>query len=285
MISRKILSILIIGFTVTSMSAQVTLPYFSGFDNAAQQTDWTKYKKAATTFSDWEYGTVNAYSPANCIGHDYSPSTGITLTDDWFVSPGFSINGGGMLDSIRYKFSGLSSPLTEDTIAVYLLNGSQDPDLATSTQLLFDFRGAEYVSDNTYKLKTNLSLPAMGGLSYIAIRYRNSNCSNYWLTVHFDNVAISGTGSTGLNALNALNPNESNLEVFPNPSDGQVKITSETELDNIEIINSIGEVIYAKYDCTGQTTLNVDLSRFKSGVYLVKNYNNVTSQFKKLILK
>ena len=106
-----------------------------------------------------------------------------------------------------------------DTIGVYLLNGSQDPDLATSIQLLFDFRDAEYINDNTYRLQTGLVLPAMGELSYIAIRYRNSDCSSNWLSVFFDNVAISGNGGTGVDTLNA---DESNLSIFPNPSEGHV---------------------------------------------------------------
>ncbi|MDX2360885.1 MAG: choice-of-anchor J domain-containing protein [Crocinitomicaceae bacterium] len=275
----------ILGLTLCSsgsLKAQVALPYFSGFDDVTQQTGWTEYKKADTTFSNWGYEIANAYSAPNCIGHDFSPSSGITVTDNWYVSPAFSISGGGMLDSLRYKFVGFSEPMAGDTIAVYLLNGSQDPDLATSTQLLFDFRGTAYVADNTYKLKTNISLPAMGGLSYIALRYRNSDCSSNWLNVFFDNVAITGTGGAGVGTLNAV---ESNLSVFPNPSEGLVQITSETGLNSIEITNSIGEVIYSKNDCNGQATVKVDLSLFASGLYLVKNSNEMTSQFYKLILK
>ncbi|MFT5779726.1 MAG: hypothetical protein ACI837_002685, partial [Crocinitomicaceae bacterium] len=148
--------------TLTSfqLKSQVSLPYFSGFDDAAQQDGWIEYKTASTLFSNWGYGTIDAYSAPTCVGHDYSPSTGITLTDNWFVSPGFSITNGGLVDSIRYMFSGFSTPTTGDTIGVYLLNGSQDPTLATSETLLFDFRGSEYVADNVYRVKTDLILPA-----------------------------------------------------------------------------------------------------------------------------
>ena len=114
------------------IKAQVTLPYYSGFDNTTQQYGWVEYRTVSTQFSHWGYDTYNAYSEPNCIGHDYSPSSGITLADNWYVSPGFSISQGGKLDSIRYKFGGYSTPVAGDTIALYILTGSQNPSLATS---------------------------------------------------------------------------------------------------------------------------------------------------------
>src|ERR1035437_10386082 len=112
----------IIGFLTLfsiSLKAQVSLPYYTGFDNASQKAGWTEYRKAATTFSHWGYS--GGYSAPGGIEHDYSPSTGITLTDNWYVSPAFSITNGGRLDSIRYNFWGYSVPSTGDTIAIYLL--------------------------------------------------------------------------------------------------------------------------------------------------------------------
>jgi len=100
------------------LNAQVLLPYYSGFDDASQKAGWTEYKTAATTFSHWGYASVGSYSAPNSITHDYSPSTGITLTDNWFVSPSFSISNGGKLDSIRYKCSGYSVPEAGDTVAI-----------------------------------------------------------------------------------------------------------------------------------------------------------------------
>ena len=205
---------LVVLFSIES-KAQVSLPYYTGFDNVSQQTGWTEYKKAATTFSHWGYGgTGNSYSAPSSIGHDYSPSTGITLTDNWYVSPAFSITNGGKLDSIRYMFSGFSQPVAGDTIAIYLLNGSQDPSLATLKTLLFDFRDSDYIADNVYRVKTDISLSASTEPSFIAIRYRNSDCSSKWLTVNFDNIAISANGSVGIND---LDNRAGKVNIYPNP--------------------------------------------------------------------
>jgi len=246
-----------------ALNAQVTLPYYTGFDNGAQQSGWTEYKKAATTFSHWGYWG-GGYSLPNCVGHDYSPSTGITLTDNWFVSPSFSISSGGKLDSIRYMFSGFSTPLTGDTIAIYLLNGSPDPALATSKQLLFDFRGADYNTDGVYRIKTNIVLPSKSGFSYLAIRYRNTDCSSKWLTVNFDNVAISGNAS-GINEPGILTEK---VNVYPNPANGVLTInTGSGTQKSLELFNMAGQVVYTS---SMNENMTMVISGLPKGVYILK---------------
>ncbi|MEI6124371.1 MAG: T9SS type A sorting domain-containing protein [Bacteroidota bacterium] len=253
-----------------SLSAQVSLPYFSGFDNAAQQNGWVEYKKAATTFSHWSIAG-GGYSLPNAVGHDYSPASGITLTDNWFVSPGFSITSGGKLDSIRYKFSGMSTPDAGDTIALYLLNHSPNPDFAITKQLLFDFRGTEYVNDYTYHLKTNIVLPSSGGINFLAIRYRNTDCSSKWLSVAFDNIAINGNDV----GIHELNTGTDQVSVYPNPAKDKLTIATNSNIkQSLEIYNMAGQSVYTS-DLLANTT--IDISGFPTGVYIIKlNSDNET---------
>lgn len=259
--------------------AQVTLPYYSGFDTQEQKDGWTEYKTAATQFSHWGDGGINSYSDPSCISHDYSPSTGIDLTDNWYVSPGFSINNGGVLDSIRYRFSGFSVPDTGDTIAIYLLNGSQDPTSASKT-LLFDFRGNEYQPDDVYRIKTGLVLPPMGGLSYFAMRYRNTDCSSKWLTVYFDNISISGT-SLGVN--NKLK--EDNVSIYPNPSNGKFRISHTNDVISISINDYTGKTVYYSSNTNNHTTTEIDLSDEPKGIYLINIKRNKGLSTRKIVLK
>lgn len=269
----------ILFFASFQLMSQVTLPYYSGFDNATQQEGWLEYKTASTEFSHWGYGSSNAYSSPNDVGHDYSPSTGITLTDNWFVSPGFSLSGGGQLDSIRYKFSGFSTPVEGDTIAVYLLNGSQDPSVATSKILLFDFRDEAYLTDNTYRILPEVDLPQSEGLSYLAIRYRNTDCSSKWLTVHFDNIAISG-GTTGLNEI-SKNQNE----IYPNPSTGYFMVNSLKEIESISIQNEKGQLVYQSSNSIGSNRVEIDLSNKPKGIYILRIQQGKELTTQKLILQ
>lgn len=241
--------------------AQVSLPYNSGFDNSNQQEGWTEYKTASLEFSHWNIASANAFSDPNCISHDYSPATGITLTDNWFVSPGFSIETGGTLDSIRYMFSGFSTPLEGDTIGVYLLNGSQDPELATSIQLLLDFRGEEYITDFEYRQKSDIALPPAPGLSYIGIRYRNTDCSSKWLTVAFDNVAVNG------NPLGVNDISEGNIRVFPNPTSEFLTISADFDIESVQLFNSLGQLVYSKRSYI--TNKPIALNHLSKGLHVI----------------
>ncbi|NVN95978.1 MAG: hypothetical protein HXX18_11910 [Bacteroidetes bacterium] len=83
---EKIKSFTIIWFITLlsiTLNTQVTLPYYTGFDNVTQQAGWTEYQKAEVTFCHW--GSGYAYSMPNGIGHAFAPSSGITLVDNWYV--------------------------------------------------------------------------------------------------------------------------------------------------------------------------------------------------------
>lgn len=278
--SKLIATLSLVIFLSNQSNAQVTLPYFSGFDNTEQQNDWIEYRTASNQFNSWGYSSTDAYSDPNCISHSYAPSTGVTLTDDWYVSPGFSIANGGKLDSIRYKFSGFSVPEIGDTIAIYLLSGSADPASATSKTLLFDFRGDEYLTDNTYRMQSDIPLAASSELSYLAIRYRSTDFSSKWLTVFFDNIAISGS-TVGFNEFD----NNDAISVYPNPSiDGKFIVNFSNKPKSILVLNSIGQVV-ENLAIIDNEKVEIDLSNQVKGIYLIVTDNGGERITKKIIYK
>ncbi len=258
---------------LSSTYSQVALPYYTGFDNAAEKNGWVEYRKATTTYNHWGYASPNAYSAPDCLFHDFSPSSGVTLSDDWFVSPSFIMNTGGKLDSIRYSFTGFSVPGDADTVAIYILNGSQDPSLAESKILLFDFRGSEYINDNNCRIKTDLIIPSYIGQSYFAFRYRNSNFSSNWLTTNFDNISLSINNVSVFE--NNINYNE--IEIYPNPADDYLFFSGiNIENSNYSIINMLGQNIKSgKILCN---TSNIYIADLKDGIYFVNI--NIKDNFK-----
>lgn len=74
------------------------------------------------------------------------------------------------------------------------------------------------------------------------------------------------------------------LNVYPNPANSNVTITSSTSIDRIEISNILGQKVYE--DATvgaNQTTINV--SGLQNGAYFVRVYGENCTMTRKLIVK
>lgn len=242
--------------TVT-LQAQTALPYFTGFDNATQKNGWQIFRKGATGTYNFTYSTIEPYSGSESIYHDY-PVGGTTITDDWFVSPGFNLPSGGKLDSIRHHFSGFGTPATEDTLAIYVLTGNADPALATAKILLHDFRGTDYVNNNTWNQTTNLSIPPSPTPVFIAIRYKTIV---NWLTVKFDNIRIRSNAPT---AIQEPGVKTSTVNIFPNPANAVLNIRSDEPVKEIRIVDLNGKIV-----CQKAFSESLDLSGLSNGIYLL----------------
>ncbi|HEY0045325.1 MAG TPA: T9SS type A sorting domain-containing protein, partial [Flavobacterium sp.] len=87
-------------------------------------------------------------------------------------------------------------------------------------------------------------------------------------------------------ATNALSNGEfaaaSTLKLYPNPTSGIVKISTDENVD-VTISDLTGKVIFTATDVTNQT--EIDLSSFESGIYIAKVVNGETQHTQKIILK
>jgi hypothetical protein len=74
--------------------------------------------------------------------------------------------------------------------------------------------------------------------------------------------------------------------IYPNPSNGQVSLQfNEGEFTDLEVINSIGQIIYKNYITDNSTAFDVELNT-KAGIYFIKcrNKNTGISSTQKLII-
>ena len=241
-----------------SLAQTAALPYFSGFDTEAQKSNWQQFRKGdINPIYAWEYATTAAYSAPGCLVHNY-PVGGTVASDDWFVSPGFILNSGGKLDSLRYAFSGFGVPAAGDTVALYLLSGSADPALATTRSLLYDFRGDNYSNDNTWRLLSNINLPATTGTCYIALRYRTVN---NWLDVRFDNLKLRSNSTTGIGEREVRA--EAAL-LYPNPAGERLWFRTSEAFTQTSICDISGKTVFR-----GRFRTELDISGFAPGAYSV----------------
>lgn len=257
-----------------SLCAQTPLPYFTGFDNAAQKTGWTEYRKGSTSNGGWDYTSLSAYTAPSALVHSF-PVGGTAPTTDWFVSPAFNFSNGGRIDSIRRTFAGFGSPGESDTIAIYLLTGSPDPSLASSAVLLYDFK-TNYTKTGEWELDSGINIPSKSGSSYIAFKY---STTENWLDVSFDNIRISGKTNTGIRQIVA----SSGFTIYPNPTADYVEMRFPANTSALEIYDHCGALVYQE-NVNNLTQTILTTQSFKNGIYHVRFIAGESSGYKNLVV-
>lgn len=248
----------------TVSTAQVAMPYATGFDTDAQKSGWQQFRKGAQSeFYEWEYNAAGAYTAPGCLVHNY-PVGGSSYTDDWFVSPAFSLPQGGKIDSLYTSFAGFGLPSTADTLAVYLLSGSADPALATAKTLLYDYRDTRYSNDNTWRNSagTAINIPNTPGLCYIGIRYKT--VAN-WLDVKFDNISIRSNSTTGISERSRTGIA---LNIAPNPASNSLSIHSNVPFTHVTFYDLSGKIVLQAANRS-----QVDVSSLPGGTYIAECCN------------
>jgi len=264
-------------FTLIHAQAQVALPYSTGFDNAGEQSGWEEYRlSAGTQFYFWNYTTANPHSAPNCLAHNY-PVGGSSVTDDWFVSPMFNLEDGGMINGIWHSFSGFGTPQTEDTLAIYLLIGSQNPALASERIMLHDFKTG-YQNDNVWRSTTDIEIPEAAAHSHIAIRYKTVV---NWLDVKFDDIGISGNSTVGIAPTPLL---QSDVVCYPNPAQDFVFVSNHgTAPSEVKLFNMHGKMINTNILAASSAPQRIDISSLQPGIYFIQTIVDGNVVLKKII--
>lgn len=250
-----------------SAKAQTVYHYFTGFDNAAQKAGWQQFRKGDLGLANWGYATFNAYSTPERLSHNY-PVGGTVPTDDWFVSPGFYFSGGGIIDSLRFNFSGFGTPNTGDTLLLMLLEGSPDPDLATNKTVLKDYY-INYVHDGIWKLDTNIGVDPTNGIGYLAFRYKTTV---NWMDVMFDNISLSIIAGAGVNS---IDKNNFQFFVYPNPSTNNISVSylnNKSQPIEYSVMNCLGQIVFSSLENEQAGNINrvFNLENMPEGIYILK---------------
>ncbi len=266
-----IFTFFILIFTI-QVAAQTPLPYETGFDTTEEQGDWTFFQTGGEGFYTWNFSMFEAHSAPSSLSHSY-PVGGTELTNDWMVSPEFNFANGGSVDSLWMAAGGFGMPMGEDTIALYLFVGSGDPAQANSKILLHLFSDENYMNDNTWRLFTNINIPAVSGETYLAFRYQTTN---NWLDVRFDDMKVSGVEVSNINNI------ENKYLIYPNPAEKGNALTIEGLEEDFSwrIFNIIGKEM-----SRGSNPQVPILNEWNVGVYFLELINNKQKYTQKIILK
>ena len=220
---------------------------------------WTEFSTGNTTAYHWFMGTTAMYvSSPNALA---SPSTEFAPVTDtpvlWYVSPGFNFHTGGKIDSFAINIWRPGTAQPSDSMVLYLLQGSNNPTLATQKIKLADLTHMN-TSDNLFRDTGNFIIPATTGTSYIAFKYYSVND---WYVATIDNIHISGN-PTGINEIEEGD----GISFYPNPASGKINLSyGNMFLTRVWLTDLLGNVIV---DFPPQSKV-LDIAQVAAGCYFL----------------
>ena len=80
--------------------------------------------------------------------------------------------------------------------------------------------------------------------------------------------------------------NDRAVSIFPNPAHGRFEIRGlEKCVQGLEIFNGTGEKVYKISNLKQQTSIEIDLSNFPKGIYIVKLYDGKGNHTEKVMIR
>lgn len=148
-------------------------------------------------------------------------------------------------------------------------------DVGITTNLTADVEGGLYIN------------PALTGAALTASTnvIHTEDVSDLEVIVFVQNMSnkmiMQAAKATTVLATNSFEK-ASKVKLYPNPSTGIVKITTENEV-KVQVIDVLGKIVYTNNAIANNT--NIDLSNMQKGIYLVKVTGTDVNITEKLILK
>lgn len=235
-----------------------TIPFT--FNSKEQAKDWKQYRLGDTEGPGWAI--------YNGLYHDYAPGMKVGAADDWFVSPPLEINQEGKIDSIEFWNVGWMYRMGDnDTIALYMLTGSQNPREAAAREVLLDVRGDNYLyMDQTHLVRKDIAIPQTDGAVYLAFRYLNTKFDESWYNVFFNNLCISGAKVTDAISQPTLHSGEVPFTLSSNHE--TVHVGGLAAPTSIRVYSIKGELLITQR--TGQQECELDIAHLPKGIYLIQ---------------
>ena len=154
-----------------------------------------------------------------------------------------------------------------DTIALYMLTGSQNPREAAAREVLLDVRGDNYLyMDQTHLVRKDIAIPQTDGAVYLAFRYLNTKFDESWYNVFFNNLCISGAKVTDAISQPTLRSGEVPFTLSSNHE--TVHVGGLAAPTSIRVYSIKGELLITQR--TGQQECELDIAHLPKGIYLIQ---------------
>ena len=171
---------------------------------------------------------------------------------------------GGLTDPFTYDLGGGALTGTYPGTGVWFNVTLKCADLTTGTWELF----IDGVSKGTATLPNGT---AVGGCNLYAAAGNNYYVDDIgWSAVAADACTGARTEAvvTVVDCSNITELTKGNMEVYPNPNNGEFVITTSNEVMNVTITDVRGKVVYSN-NSVNNHTINVNLSDLERGMYMI----------------
>lgn len=248
----------------TMISAQIELPYYTGFDNEEEQSGWENYEISSGSRSyQWNYSSFDFKSSPTSLRMG-SPYDEDVYIENWFVSPEFDFSNGGVIDSLYYRYTGMGATIEGDgdTMAIYLLVGSPDPLLANEKYLIHFFNDTVTGSEGEWERKDNINIPAVNQPAFLGFRHKTDAG---WINLNIDNIYVN---DTALLSVNEVKENNIAVEVYPNPFENTFSISGVQPKEIMQI--SLYDLNGKKIGVLPKNQAVFSMGNYASGCYLLE---------------
>ena len=280
--------------TTVCSGSPVTL---TGTGTASTYT-WTGGVTNATAFSPSASNayTVTGTTGAGCsstatisINVNTTPTVGITAsTNAICIGSSVTLTGNG---ATTYTWTGGVNngvAFSPSASGSYTVTGSSNGCTSTPTAVAVNVNTViptvtASASSNTVCTGSNVTLTGGGATSYVWTGGVTNGtafipASSGVYTVTGTTSGCSNTATVGIivntcTGIKSISSTDVNLNVYPNPSNGEftIAVTGLTEKLSIEIFNGLGEIVYKENLTSDKQTINAN---FANGVYFIKLIEN-----------
>jgi hypothetical protein len=131
--------------------------------------------------------------------------------------------------------------------------------MGSATNLTGTPAGGAYTGTNVVAA---VFTPTATGIHKVYYTYTNPNgCANT------ASLSVMVNACTGLDELNGGIV----FTLYPNPTDGMIFMTGNTEISRVGVFNTIGQLVFEKGQVKSETA-TLDLSHVAKGIYVVRIY-------------
>jgi hypothetical protein len=282
----KKIYLLIISLLICQLSLGQTL-LFESFDSLTfPPAGWKNIQVSGNgNESVWDRTTLETnpdcspYSGAGMAKYFcYNLCAGKSAT---LISPAINLTGiGANTAKVSFwMFRDNSYPTKEDSIDIYI-NDTICVSSATHLGKIIRYKGAYPAEISTGWHKYSFFIPSSfnGIKNYIIFKAT----SIFGYNIYIDNIEVSIDNTTNID----ISENNSLVNIFPDPTDGNINIEIK-DISNAElsIYSFQGQKVFSKIINSSNSIQQIDLSYLPKGTYIIQVINEKNNIIKKLVIQ